>query len=72
MLGAKSISTPLQGNLSDNIVDKLKSWKGKLLSLIGRVQLVKYDIKGSLLYSFQVYTWPAALPCFLKSRIRNF
>lgn len=44
------------------IVDKIKvkmaTWNGSLLSIMGRVQLIKSIIHGMLVYSFHVYQWP--------------
>lgn len=58
--------------ITDKIKDKLGSWKGVLLSIMGRVQLVKFVIQGSLLYCFQVYYWPASLLKKVDSWLRNF
>lgn len=41
--------------ISDRIKIKLSSWKGSLLSIMGRVQLVKSIIHGMLVYSFHIY-----------------
>lgn len=56
----------------DKIKAKLSSWKGKLLSIMGRVQLVKSVIHGMLVYSFHIYSWPLALIKHLDQCIRNF
>lgn len=69
-----------KGNLSiihrQPVVDKIKlkliAWKGKLLSLMGRVQLVKSVIEGSLMYSFRIYHWPFSLINDIERYIRNF
>ena len=47
--------------VSDKIKAKLATWKGSLLSIMGRVQLVKSIIHGMLVYSFHVYMWPKRL-----------
>ena len=39
----------------DKIKVKLTSWKGSLLSIMGRVQLVKSIVHGMLVYSFHIY-----------------
>lgn len=44
----------------DRIKIKLASWKGSLLSIMGRVQLVNSIIMGMLVYSFRIYKWPAS------------
>jgi hypothetical protein len=48
-------------SIADKIKVKLASWKGALLSIIGRVQLVKYIIHGMLVYFFHIYDWPRNL-----------
>lgn len=45
----------------DRIKNKHTSWKGSLLSLMGRVLLVQSVIHGMLIYSFKIYAWPASL-----------
>ena len=45
----------------DRIKVKLATWKGVLLSNMGRVQLVKSIVHGMLVYSFHIYRWPARL-----------
>lgn len=48
-----------------SIVDKAKArlegWHSKLLSMAGRVQLIKSVIYPMLLHSFMVYAWPISL-----------
>lgn len=56
----------------DKIKAKMAAWKGALLSIMGRVQLVKSIIHGMLVYSFHVYAWPISLLKQLDSCIRNF
>lgn len=58
--------------IADRIKSKLSSWKGSLLSIMGRVQLVKSIIHGMLVYSFHVYAWPISLLKTLDNWIRNF
>lgn len=43
--------------VADKIKCKLASWKGSILSIMGRIQLVNSVIHGMLLYSFSVYAW---------------
>lgn len=45
----------------DRIKAKLATWKGKLLSYMGRVQLVKSVLHGILIHSFTVYPLPTNL-----------
>ena len=56
----------------DKIAAKLTSWKGLLLSYIGRIQLVKATIQGILLHSFFIYAWPQPSLKLLDSYTRNF
>jgi hypothetical protein len=58
--------------IADKFRVKLASWKGALLSIMGRVQLVRAIIHGILVYSFQVYAWPHSLLKKLDRWIRNF
>ncbi|XP_058725605.1 uncharacterized protein LOC131596888 [Vicia villosa] len=41
--------------ISDNIILKLASWKGSLLSFTGRVELVKSSIQSMLIHSMSIY-----------------
>ena len=45
----------------DRIKVKLATWKGVLLSIMERVQLVKSIVHGMLVYSFHIYRWPVHL-----------
>jgi len=56
----------------DKIKMKLATWKGSLLSIMGRVQLVKSIIHGMLVYSFHVYMWPTSLLNDLDKWLKNF
>lgn len=56
----------------DKILVKLAAWKGSLLSIMGRVQLIKSIIHGMDLYSFHVYAWPRSLLKYLDRCIKNF
>lgn len=58
--------------IADKIKSKLSAWKGSMLSIMGRVQLVKSIIHGMMSYSFHVYMWPIALLKSLDRCIRNF
>lgn len=51
---------------------KLHSWKGSMLSVMGRIQLVKSVINGMLLYSFNIYLWPRSLLKEIGRYTRNF
>lgn len=58
--------------IADRIKAKLAAWKPSLLSIAGRVQLVKTVIYGMMLYSFLVYTWPISLLKTVDRWIKNF
>jgi hypothetical protein len=58
--------------IADEIKVKLASWKRVLLTIMGRVQLVRVVIHGMLVYSFHVYTWPKALLKQMDRWILNF
>ena len=51
---------------------KLSAWKASLLSIAGRVQLVKSVIQSMLTHSITVYNWPTSLLKDLEKSIRNF
>lgn len=59
-------------SIADRIKSKLATWKGCLLSIMGRVQLVKSVVVGMMMYSFQVYSWPLSLLKLVDSWLRNF
>lgn len=59
-------------SITDNIKNKLATWKGSVLSIMGRVQLVKSFVHGMLVYSFHIYLWPKRLLRFLDSWIKKF
>jgi len=56
----------------DRIKVKLAYWKGALLSIMGRVQLIKSIVHGMLVYSFHIYQWPIKLLNLLDQWIKNF
>lgn len=58
--------------IADKIKSKLASWKGSLLSIIGRVELVRSFIQGMLVYSFQNFAWPLSLIKQIDKWIINF
>ncbi|XP_019423006.1 PREDICTED: uncharacterized protein LOC109332480 [Lupinus angustifolius] len=58
--------------IADRILDKLGSWKGKLLSIMGRVELVRSVIQSMLMFSFQIYKWPSQIMGLVDNSIRNF
>jgi ribonuclease HI len=56
----------------DRVKIKLASWKASLLSIAGRVQLVKSVVYGMILHIIQIYSWPVSLIKDLERMIRNF
>ncbi|KAL6142125.1 hypothetical protein ACLB2K_060408 [Fragaria x ananassa] len=58
------------------IVDKIQlrfsSWKGSLLSMAGRLQLINSIMASMVVYSFQIYEWPVNLLRRLEVWCRNF
>lgn len=58
--------------IADRIRCKLSAWKASLLSIAGRVLLVKSVIYDMLLYSFLVYVWPIGLLKTVEKWIINF
>jgi hypothetical protein len=58
--------------VADKIKLKLSAWKASLLSIAGRVQLVKSVIQSMMIYSISVYSWPVSLIKEVEKNIRNF
>lgn len=58
--------------IPDKIKLKLSSWKASLLSLVGKVKLVRSVIQSMLLHCISIYTWPVNLIKILERWIRNF
>jgi mannosylglycoprotein endo-beta-mannosidase len=58
--------------IADKIILKLSAWKASLLSIAGRVQLVRSVILSMLTYSISIYSWPVSLLKDLEKCIRNF
>ncbi|XP_058742694.1 uncharacterized protein LOC131615239 [Vicia villosa] len=56
----------------DRIKLKLASWKSSLLSIAGRLQLVKAVIQSMVLHSIAIYNWPGSLIKKITSWMRNF
>jgi hypothetical protein len=56
----------------DKVKVKLSAWKASLLSMAGRVQLVKSVVQGMLLHSLLIYYWPSSLIKELERYMRNF
>jgi hypothetical protein len=58
--------------IADKIHAKLSAWKASLLSMAGRVQLVKDVIQSMLLYSITIYSWPVFLIKQVEKAVKNF
>ncbi|XP_024636247.1 uncharacterized protein [Medicago truncatula] len=58
--------------VADKVRLKLAAWKASLLSIAGRVQLVKSVVQGMLIHSITVYSWPTSLLRDLEKYIKNF
>lgn len=58
--------------LADRAKARLASWKWKLLSMGGRLLLIKAVFQSLLLHSFMIYLWPRSPICQLNSYVCNF
>jgi mannosylglycoprotein endo-beta-mannosidase len=58
--------------IADRIKLKLSAWKASLLSIAGRVQLVRSVVQSMLTYNISIYSWPVSLLKELEKCIRNF
>jgi len=58
--------------IADRIKMKLSAWKASLLSMAGRIQLVRSVIQGMIIYSISLYSWPISLIKAVEKHIRNF
>jgi hypothetical protein len=58
--------------IADKIKNKLSAWKASLLSIAGRVQLVKFVIQSMTIYSISIYSWPTSILKSIEAWIRNF
>ncbi|XP_042486522.1 uncharacterized protein LOC122066747 [Macadamia integrifolia] len=56
----------------DKVKGRLAGWKGKLLSLAGRTELVRSVIAGIPNHSFAIYWWPFSLLSIMERWMRNF
>ncbi|XP_058749874.1 uncharacterized protein LOC131622872 [Vicia villosa] len=58
--------------IADNIRIKMAAWKAKLLSMAGRVQLVRAVVFSMMVHFLSVYSWPGSIIKRLEGWIRNF
>lgn len=56
----------------DKVKNKLATWKASLLSIAGRVQMIKSVIQSMLLHTMTLYSWLVSLLKDLEKCIRNF
>ncbi|XP_042479723.1 uncharacterized protein LOC122060672 [Macadamia integrifolia] len=56
----------------DKVKGRLAGWKGNLLSLAGRTELVRSAIAGIPNHSFAIYWWPTSLLATIERWMRNF
>ncbi|XP_057790741.1 uncharacterized protein LOC131007841 [Salvia miltiorrhiza] len=59
-------------SIHDRIINKFSTWRGRHLSMAGRICLVKSVIQSSLTHSMMVYRWPKSLIKELDGCCRNF
>ncbi|XP_043697563.1 uncharacterized protein LOC122648416 [Telopea speciosissima] len=74
--GSLSLSGRVTRDRMMPLVDKFKlrlsSWKGKLLSFAGRVELVCSMMLSISVHNFSVYWWPASLVLMMERWVCNF
>lgn len=58
--------------IADKVKIKLANWKASLLSLAGRVQLVKSVVQSMLIHTMSIYSWPVSLLRDMERWIKNF
>lgn len=58
--------------IADRIKRKFSSWKGSLLSITSRVQLIKSVIQSMFLHSFHFYAWHVSLLKIVDKWMINF
>jgi len=75
-LGCPIFKSKPKGIYFQSIVDRIKvkiaTWKGTMLTIMGRVQLIKSIIHGMLVYSIHIYMWPKRLLHQLDTWIKKF
>lgn len=58
--------------IADKVINKLASWKGSLLSIAGRVELIKSAIQSMLLHSMAIYVSSISLVRDIERMIKRF
>lgn len=59
-------------HIADKIKCKQATWKGSILSIMGRVLLVNLIIHSMLLYNFMIYFWLISLLKDIDKWTHNF
>ncbi|XP_042520593.1 uncharacterized protein LOC122094023 [Macadamia integrifolia] len=59
-------------HLMDKIKARLQGWRGKLLSMAGRVELIRSVFSGMPIHNFSVYWWPESVIKTVERWMRNF
>jgi len=60
-------------NIFQPIADKIMlNWKVLLLSIAGRVQLIKSVVQSMLVHIMSIYSWPIKLLKKIEIWIKNF
>lgn len=58
--------------IADRVRIKLASWKASLLSIAGKVQLVKSVVQSMLINTMCIYSWPIKTLREIEKWIKNF
>lgn len=58
--------------IADKMKLKLAAWKASLLTMAGRVQLIKSVAQSMLLHCLSIYSWPISLIKDIERWMRNF
>lgn len=58
--------------ICDKVCNQYAGWKGKMLSIAGRTQLVKSVIHDMLVYTLLIYRWPNNLLHRMDMAAKNF
>ncbi|KAL6146659.1 hypothetical protein ACLB2K_057337 [Fragaria x ananassa] len=58
--------------LADRIRNVMSNWRGKSLSMAGRVTLVNSVVVSMLSHSFMIYAWPKTVLQQVRNWMRNF
>nr|ABD28670.2 RNA-directed DNA polymerase (Reverse transcriptase) [Medicago truncatula] len=58
--------------IADKVKAKLAKWKASLLSIAGRIQLVKSVVQSMLVHTMSIYSWPIKILKEMEKWIKNF